>query len=925
MKKFSVKMCLVILILVFKTVNCFSEDLWKPCTGISSPSSVVKIAVSEDNVIFAASEQNLFRSADDGVSWKKIIMSDENFQTHLFWNGDMKCNKNGDLFILTEDAFYLLQKGSDIAKLIFHINFSVENRYSISFSSDSKKVVVLAGKEIWVSNNAGSTWKQINLSNESRFGLNLQSVTYDDNYGIIKNYSAGYPIQYLVYSSTDDGLIWHQLKTIPGTNFPAKEIHVFESNVWAVGSETYNFNTKKLTPTNVEKAQGYFRNSKGYYITTFSAIFFSGDSGETWNNITNDVFKGDGLGWVDAFYTGNTDILYAGTRYKQLKKSSNNGVTWERLILNNTEDIQFDRIKCVGNKIYATDHTNSYFVSADSGKSWNFLPLKNDSYFVDNFDVNSKGEMVYNEGPIINYSSNMGLTCTTLDTTGYNRVPRSMLKIFDNGVIVGRQDEFSGTFMYPSANQKGVWLNQVSAKDLYLLKDGNYLNFSWGFIQLIDKDFTTPEFITSSLSDQNGFHPSFNNFCISKDGAMYLATERGVYKSPSVSDNFKLLAYKDTNVNQIFVDNNNYLYISNGYKYSSTGQRILISKDDGKTWKEINSNLGFTNIEYFYVFGDCNLIAKSDKVYYADLKKSNVLTLTSKPNVTYFTYNSPIEINYNVKDDLGNPVESAAIILYNDVKCKYDTLYSDINGNSQYILKLDYYNLNERRDFKIYGYAVKDNYFNSCLNTRYLQYATEKFELRCNADSNYILTKPNNNISINISFMQHDEQIFRNAEGTLLIEDKFSSKTLSIPYNSVDSYQYNINIPSDADYGMYRITIKGVNIQNDTTTDYFVNLVVIDSIPNGDIWVSVKESIENAKLLIYPNPAKEYIEISSINPMLKHGVDENSEIQIFDMFGENVLKVEQTFTSVQKIDISKLSQGIFIIKIGNRVKKFVKI
>jgi WD40 repeat protein len=48
---------------------------------------------------------------------------------------------------------------------------------------------------------------------------------------------------------------------------------------------------------------------------------------------------------------------------------------------------------------------------------------------------------------------------------------------------------------------------------------------------------------------------------------------------------------------------------------------------------------------------------------------------------------------------------------------------------------------------------------------------------------------------------------------------------------------------------------------------------------------SVYEVENNISVWIYPNPAGDYIEISSINPTLKGGVDEGSDIQIFDMLG----------------------------------------
>jgi hypothetical protein len=86
---------------------------------------------------------------------------------------------------------------------------------------------------------------------------------------------------------------------------------------------------------------------------------------------------------------------------------------------------------------------------------------------------------------------------------------------------------------------------------------------------------------------------------------------------------------------------------------------------------------------------------------------------------------------------------------------------------------------------------------------------------------------------------------------------------------------------------------------------------------------------KNDRISISPNPAGDYIEISSINPTLKRGVDEGSVIQIFDMLGVNV-STPDCFTVTpasggQRIEISFLSPGVYFIKIGNKVDKFVKI
>jgi hypothetical protein len=80
---------------------------------------------------------------------------------------------------------------------------------------------------------------------------------------------------------------------------------------------------------------------------------------------------------------------------------------------------------------------------------------------------------------------------------------------------------------------------------------------------------------------------------------------------------------------------------------------------------------------------------------------------------------------------------------------------------------------------------------------------------------------------------------------------------------------------------------------------------------------------------ISPNPANDYI---LINVGAIHELPLPEQIEIFNIFGE---KVEQTFLSVQdgqtgmsdplKIDISNLASGVYFIKVGDKIEKFVKL
>jgi len=90
----------------------------------------------------------------------------------------------------------------------------------------------------------------------------------------------------------------------------------------------------------------------------------------------------------------------------------------------------------------------------------------------------------------------------------------------------------------------------------------------------------------------------------------------------------------------------------------------------------------------------------------------------------------------------------------------------------------------------------------------------------------------------------------------------------------------------------------------------------------------VAESVSN-NIIISPNPATEYITInlSAINPTLKRGVEGEVAVEIYDSLGELLISDVQHLGDVghlKKIDISNLSPGVYFIKIGDKVEKFIK-
>ena len=84
-------------------------------------------------------------------------------------------------------------------------------------------------------------------------------------------------------------------------------------------------------------------------------------------------------------------------------------------------------------------------------------------------------------------------------------------------------------------------------------------------------------------------------------------------------------------------------------------------------------------------------------------------------------------------------------------------------------------------------------------------------------------------------------------------------------------------------------------------------------------------TVEDSYFNISPNPATNIIEISGINLRVKPVVVGSEEIRIYNVLGEMKINVGiQDFES-QRIDVSFLTAGLYFVRVGDKVYKFVKL
>jgi photosystem II stability/assembly factor-like uncharacterized protein len=174
-------------------------------------------------------------------------------------------------------------------------------------------------------------------------------------------------------------------------------------------------------------------------------------------------------------------------------------------------------------------------------------------------------------------------------------------------------------------------------------------------------------------------------------------------------------------------------------------------------------------------------------------------------------------------------------------------------------------------------------------------------------------------------------------------KDKLPDTKFPIAFvDSLDNYYY-YNGRNDQ-YIFYTSSDQGLNwdtlntgifhyIYNNPITKIFVspNGYIFIAVENGGLYRSRKRFVsveENSKrsneIVVTPNPATDFIEISVINPMLKHGV-EYLDIKILNIYGQTVLSVGVQNLEPLRVDVSGLATGIYFVRIGDKVSKFIKL
>ncbi len=343
----------------------------------------------------------------------------------------------------------------------------------------------------------------------------------------------------------------------------------------------------------------------------------------------------------------------------------------------------------------------------------------------------------------------------------------------------------------------------------------------------------------------------------------------------------------------------------------------------------------------------------------------NFLSFYYPDELIYLTYTQNYEklivSHFDINFNLQNTIELDTTNLVNPISFLYPRSFFINSKNNYMAVHTDVNNKN----FVLSEYDSNGNLLQSLSFPKTEKNDGWNFKINEDPQGNYYLSNNTDNFYENFYFfmMKIDEDF-----NEILSKDIFLGEDRQVQggyYNEEKNtflvYGSKDNLESDDNkirYSMYiaEISNEGEILLENFWKHYNPNPVVLtndhviydlDMADNGNIIVYalsyhglymaeielVPTSVEDNytsenNFLIHPNPASDYIEISlgshSVNKGLQplvHG----GEIAIYDVLGENVMTVETRYAlSLQRIDISPLPRGVYFVRIGERVEKFVK-
>jgi photosystem II stability/assembly factor-like uncharacterized protein len=556
--------------------------------------SIYSVTIDPANsyTIYLGLAGKVYKSSDGGLSWKAASNGLQNSSSSKYI---VVLNSNKAIYALEKGyynlptmypTFFNIYKSTDEGASWKKINISSVNSFvldpknlNIIYASLSGGYYTSLSTGIYKSTDGGNSWNLINNMNASSLAINPLSTNV--LFAVANNG---------IFKSTDSGISWIQISYIKSSGNTWISIDpqntstvYFESLYDGIYKSPDSGSTwTKLSNLSANSITFDTNNTDTIYGIYGSSIFKSIDGGSSWKEMGN-------VSLLHNLYTGsfyslalnpeNPNVIFAGAWLygsggEGFYKSIDAGNSWSRIVGIDGS------ITCIGidplnsNTIYAgtsySTTSKSLIKSTDGGNSWVNIDIGNLNpavYSIAIDSVNStniyagtdKGVFKSNDGGNSWQAINNGLKSKTARSISID--PKN-----NNTIYVGADDS--------------DWYS-VTSGSLYKSIDGGntWVDVGGPIIKL-----SSAIFMTYVIS----FDPSNTN-------TVYAGTNKGLYKSIDSGSSWNKIA--DSSTSSIAIDQTDSKIIYLGTSNLGTSDSVFKSIDSGQTWQQVisipNYNLDF--------------------------------------------------------------------------------------------------------------------------------------------------------------------------------------------------------------------------------------------------------------------------------------------------------------------------------------------
>ncbi len=672
-------------------------------------------------------------------------------------------------------------------------------------------------------------------------------------------------------------------------------------DLFDMASYIYDLKTKSriFIPSNPDFKEYRFQFEESGDILTLSFndinefTQYSTDRGKTWTEVSSYTLYElcvTESGQIYGFYpaTGLIALDNASNKWNQVNLPG----SYFSYIKENTKDY-FEQ----NNAIKALWKNNSIITSTNNGKTWTQEALPVETQNADALFVDSQDNYIY-LCEVGLYKKEANATWELLSSElPYSSISDcKIIDVNDMRILIAssQNDTDYQLFEFSLTENKFTDLS-VNFRDLQKSADGNFYYVPKNDMQTIIK--STNDFTMVDSKNLN-YAYDIDKILLDKIGSIYVATQKGLFKSLDWNSDFEKLGNINNEVENMHLNSNDTMFVN--FKDSEYFYFVEPYKFQIETIPDIT---GWQNKSLAFISANNTAIIEKNRngtLSYVKLLQDMDIHLNYSVTDSCFEYDSKPQllIYPNAKD------YDIKIIDYSSLA---DTTLIATGDTAVYNIDfLPHQNISMRIVASVQG---KNPFYSDIINIKtYVgrsdTHIIAESQVGSNDYKNTFDTGKSGKYKLSIVDGNGNP-----VDGLVNIHNSFNNETQNFNVTSSKVTKYEFEIPSNSEYGIYKLSYSGKADDLGEVPESYLYFII-----HGWIWDSVEELnsiIKNAK--VFPNPTANS---ATVDFKMEEAGDLTCEI--YDLSGKRIMSIptEGYYAAGQanlSFDVSMLQSGQYMI------------